>query len=107
MFGFPTASEHGAEVPFLFGSGASLSAGERLLAAEMKTYWANFVKTGDPNLGRRAPLWILFNLPHTVQNLSPGLAFPRPLLHFRAEHFCGTWQPILAGEPQHRSAVAR
>jgi para-nitrobenzyl esterase len=100
VFGFPTASEHGAEVQFLFGSGASLNAGEQQLAGEMKTYWANFVKTGDPNLGRPAPLWILFNVSHAVQDLAPGPAAPRAFFNFRVEHFCRTWQPILARERQ-------
>jgi para-nitrobenzyl esterase len=100
VFGFPTASEHGAEVRFLFDSAAPLNAGEQRLAAEMKTYWANFVKTGDPNLGRPVPPWILFNITHAVQDLSPGPTTPRPFLSFRPEHFCGTWQPVLAKEPQ-------
>ena len=100
VFGFPTASEHGAEVQFLFGDGAALNTGERELAAEMKTYWANFVKTGDPNLGRRVPLWITFNVSQAVQRLLPGSASPRPFFSFRTEHLCGIMQPLLDEEAQ-------
>ena len=98
VFGFPTASEHGSEIQFLFNSEAALSADEQELAGEMKTYWANFVRTGDPNRPRRAAPWLPFNFIGAVQALVPGPRVPHASLTFRWEHFCGTWQPFIAAE---------
>jgi para-nitrobenzyl esterase len=100
VFGFPTASEHAAELAFLFDFGKPLSADEQELATKMKTYWANFVKTGDPNLGKIVDPWLPFQVIGAVQDLIPGPRSPHPFFSFRAEHFCETWQPILAEEPQ-------
>ena len=83
----------------------------------MKTYWANFVKTGDPNL-RGFDLFNLVDLrvrhaeppfwPHfrardvddqDVQSLTPrGMLAPRgphSFDTFRKDHFCATWEPLL------------
>ncbi len=100
VFGFPTASEHAAELQFLFNFGTPLNAGEQQLADEMKTYWANFVKTGDPNRGEEVHPWLAFQEDGAVQKLVPGPAAPHPFFDFRREHFCRTWEPILAAEPQ-------
>ncbi len=100
VFGFPTASEHASELQFLFNFGTPLSPDEQQLAGEMKTYWANFVKTGDPNLGTIVHPWLPFQVIGAVQDLAPGPATPHPFFDFRQEHFCATWQPILAAEPQ-------
>jgi para-nitrobenzyl esterase len=103
VFGFPTASEHASELQFLFNFGTTLSAGEQQLATEMKTYWANFVKTGDPSIGNFVmPVspWLPFNDLHLVQDLVPGPETPHPFFTFADEHFCRTWQPILVEEPQ-------
>jgi len=101
VFGFPTASEHAAELPYLFNFGAPFSIGEQRLAAEMKAYWANFVISGNPNVGGDrffyAP-WAPFNFIHAVQNLVPGPAVPQPFFTFPTEHFCSIWQPIIAAE---------
>ncbi len=98
VFGFPTASEHSAELQFLFNFGEPLSADERQLAGQMQTYWGNFVNSQDPNWPRRAPLWLPFNFFEVVQDLVPGPQRPHPFLTFRNEHFCRTWQPIVAAE---------
>jgi para-nitrobenzyl esterase len=98
VYGFPTASEHGSELQFLFNFETPLSANEQELAGEMKTYWANFVRTGDPNRPRRVAPWLPFNFIGAVQDLVPGPRVPRPSLTFRWEHFCGTWQPFIAAE---------
>jgi para-nitrobenzyl esterase len=98
VFGFPSASEHASELQFLFNFGTTLNDDETQLASEMKTYWGNFVNTGNPNLPRRTSLWLPFNLFDAVQNLTPGPADPKPFFTFRKEHFCRTWQPILAAE---------
>jgi para-nitrobenzyl esterase len=100
VFGFPTASEHAAELQFLFNFATPLNADEQQLATEMKTYWANFVKTGDPNFTKLGAPWAPFNFIRAVQDLVPGPQSPRPFFSFSTEHFCNTWQPILANEPQ-------
>ena len=98
VFGFPTASEHASELQFLFNFGTPLSADEQQLASEMKTYWGNFVNTGNPNLPRRVSFWLPFNFLGAVQGLVPGPRVPNPFFNFRLEHFCQIWQPFLAAE---------
>jgi para-nitrobenzyl esterase len=98
VFGFPSASEHAAELQFLFNFGTPLSADEQQLAGEMKTYWGNFVNTGDPNLPRHSSFWLPFNFFGSVQGLRPGPKVPNPFFNFRQEHFCQTWQPFIAAE---------
>jgi para-nitrobenzyl esterase len=98
VYGFPTASEHAAELQFLFNFGTPLSADEQQLASEMKTYWGNFVNTGDPNLPRRVSFWLPFNFFGLVQGLVPGPRVPNPFFNFRQEHFCEIWQPFIAAE---------
>jgi para-nitrobenzyl esterase len=98
VFGFPTASEHASELQFLFNFGTPLNADEQQLASEMKTYWGNFVNTGDPNWPRHSSFWLPFNFFGSVQGLRPGPKVPDPFFNFRQEHFCRIWQPILAGE---------
>ena len=47
--GFTTASQHAAELQYIFNFGSAFTPAQATLATDMKTYWANFVKTGDPN----------------------------------------------------------
>jgi len=52
---------HGAEAPYLFGDYSDTE-----LAKDMKAYWTNFAKTGDPNNGGNGtsetlPEWIAFD----------------------------------------------
>jgi para-nitrobenzyl esterase len=98
VFGFPTASEHASELQFLFNFGTPLSTDEQRLAGEMKTYWGNFVNTGDPNFPRRVSFWLPFNFFGSVQGLRPGPSVPNPFFNFRQEHFCWIWQPFIAAE---------
>ena len=100
VFGFPSAAEHGAELQFLFNFGTPLSAGEQQLAGEMKTYWGNFVATGDPNLPRHVPLWFSFAPTAVVQELVPGPGEPHPFFDFSHEHLCRVWQPLVSTEAQ-------
>ncbi|MGA9511928.1 MAG: carboxylesterase family protein [Candidatus Sulfotelmatobacter sp.] len=97
-FGFPSASEHASELQFLFNFGTPLNDDEQQLASEMKTYWGNFVNTGNPNLPRRVSFWLPFNFIGAVQELKPGPKVPQPFFSFRHEHFCRIWQPIIAAE---------
>jgi para-nitrobenzyl esterase len=109
--GFTTASEHASELQYIFNFGSAFTSAQATLAAQMKTYWANFVKTGDPNnpgfislvslKGALLPFWLNFNGIQAVQSLTPqglGVSGPHPFVTFRAEHFCATWQPLLTFE---------
>lgn len=100
VFGFPSAAEHAAELQFLFNFGTPLSADEQQLAGEMKTYWGNFVTTGDPNLPRHVPLWFSFAPTAVVQELIPGPGEPHPSFDFSHQHLCRIWQPFVATEAQ-------
>jgi para-nitrobenzyl esterase len=120
--GFTTASQHAAELQYIFNFGADFTAAQARLATDMKTYWANFVKTGNPNFGSlnilaggaappgQPPFWLPFNtlLGNQIQVLTPQRLLtpqgPHPFDKFRTEHFCDTWQPLLTfdngNEPQ-------
>jgi para-nitrobenzyl esterase len=123
--GFTTASQHAAELQYIFNFGSAFSAAQATLATDMKTYWANFVKTGDPNRNSKddlvtlvslraprtqLPFWPHFNAEgnQKIQSLTPqGLLTPQgphPFDTFSTEHFCATWQPLLTfnngNEPQ-------
>ena len=100
VFGFPTASEHASELQFLFNFNTPLNGSEQELADQMKTYWGNFVKTGNPNIGREVNPWFPFQVFGAVQDLVTDPASPHRFFDFRNEHFCATWQPVLAGEQQ-------
>jgi para-nitrobenzyl esterase len=119
--GFTTASQHAAELQYIFNFGAAFTTAQSTLASDMKTYWANFVKTGNPNDRGHAtfvslsaaraelPFWPHFNTrDNQIHALTPqGLLTPQgphPFDTFRTEHFCATWQPLLTfnngNEPQ-------
>ncbi len=120
--GFTTASQHAAELAYIFNFGADFTAAQAELATDMKTYWANFVKTGNPNGttgggegppfwfvktgnpngnggDEGPPFWPLFNTladdepVAQTQLLTPK--GPAPFDTFTTEHFCDTWQPLL------------
>jgi hypothetical protein len=50
--GFTTGSQHASELQYIFNFGSAFTSEQAALATDMKTYWANFVKTGDPNRSR-------------------------------------------------------
>jgi para-nitrobenzyl esterase len=120
--GFTTASQHAAELQYIFNFGSAFTSAQATLATYMKTYWANFVKTGDPNRNGRDDLATLISfrapptgLPHwprfnardddhdrggqKVQSLTPPAPLtprgPNPFESFRTDHFCATWEPLL------------
>jgi para-nitrobenzyl esterase len=119
---FTTASEHAAELQYIFNFGSAFTPAQVTLANDMKTYWANFVKTGDPNsrglvnlaslsaAHDQLPHWPHFNArgDQKIQSLTPpGLLTPQgphPFDTFSTEHFCATWEPLLTfnngNEPQ-------
>jgi para-nitrobenzyl esterase len=129
LIGFSYGASHAAELQYLFDAktlqgpadaaansaspapGAAmqpppLTAGGQQLAAEMKGYWANFVRFHDPN-GRRdreegddedhdrqvdhddLAFWPVFvGQTGFVQKLVPGPAQPFPITNFATEHNC-------------------
>ena len=123
--GFTTASQHAAELQYIFNFRSAFTPAQAALAADMKTYWANFVKTGDPNnAGNFAmfvsfkpsndllPAWPQFNGQgnqgpgnlgdqgsQQIQSLTPQALLaprgPHPFNSFRTDHFCATWEPLL------------
>jgi para-nitrobenzyl esterase len=120
--GFTTASEHASELQYIFNFGSAFTPAQAALAADMKTYWANFVKTGDPNSrgsdSKGFATFVNFRAPHAqlpfwpqfndqgngrgdqkIQSLTPAGAAtpqgPHPFDTFTSEHFCSTWQPLL------------
>jgi carboxylesterase type B len=118
--GFTTASQHAAELQYIFNVGSAFTTAQATLATNMKTYWANFVKSRNPNHGSpvtlvslkphaELPPWPHFNTDdNQVLSLTPqGLLTPQgpnPFNTFSAQHFCATWQPLLTfnngNEPQ-------
>jgi len=128
--GFTTASQHAAELPYIFNLGANFTPAQATLAADMKTYWANFVKSGDPNSRGDLAIFVSLKAPHAqlpfwpqfntqgnqgqgkgnqkIQSLTPQALLtpqgPHPFDTFRTEHFCATWEPLLTfnngNEPQ-------
>jgi para-nitrobenzyl esterase len=60
--GFTTASQHAAELQYIFNFGSAFTPAQATLATDMKTYWANFVRTGNPNRSSRDDLATLVSL---------------------------------------------
>jgi para-nitrobenzyl esterase len=110
LIGFSYGASHAAELQYLFDAktlqgpadaaanaaspapGAAvqpppLTTGGQQLAAEMKAYWANFVRFHDPN-GQDLAFWPAFGQTGFVQELVPGPAPPFPISNFSTEHNC-------------------
>jgi hypothetical protein len=118
--GFTTASQHAAELAYIFNFGAPFTDAQKSLAANMKTCWANFVKTRNPNnngdlvvlasnSGGQLPFWKHFNTEDfQIQSLTPpGLVNPQGphiITTFSTDHFFSIWEPLLTfnngNEPQ-------
>jgi para-nitrobenzyl esterase len=95
QFGYPTASQHSAELQFLFNFATPLTSSELTLASAMQSYWANFVRSLTPN-GGSVTQWLSFVHFGAVQQLVPPPGVPGPSFSFDAEHFCPLWEPFLA-----------
>ena len=86
--GFPTGASHGSELNYLFdaagGPAYKLTEAQEALAAQLRRYWTNFARTGNPNSdGTTAwPQW------PSVQVLAPGATRPTD---DRRNHHCDLW----------------
>jgi para-nitrobenzyl esterase len=125
LIGFSYGASHASELQYLFDAatlqgprdaaanaaspapGAAiqpppLTAGGQTLAAEMKGYWANFVKFGTPNGAfvdstgselnfldiRVLAFWEPFNFTMAIQDLVPGPTQPQAIFDFATDHNC-------------------
>ncbi|OWF36526.1 Carboxylesterase 4A [Mizuhopecten yessoensis] len=52
---------HGAELPYLFNSGYDMYGPDNVLSTQMASYWTNFAKHGNPNIGLPVPDWPEFD----------------------------------------------
>src|SRR5579872_1072637 len=78
--GFTTASQHAAELQYIFNFGSPFTSAQAQLASDMRTYWANFVKTGDPNKSRTDDL-------ATLVSMKPSAQLPHwPHFNARSDH---------------------
>lgn len=64
---------HTSEIPYFFHTldlspGRNFGPLDRQLSEQMSSYWANFIKNGDPN-GAGVPAWPAFNAGHQVQEI--------------------------------------
>ncbi|MFI5697667.1 carboxylesterase/lipase family protein [Kribbella sp. NPDC051586] len=86
--GFPTGSSHGAELNYLFdtagGPSYQLTPAQQQLAAQLRRYWTNFARTGNPN-GPGTPTWPQWP---STQILAPGGTHP---IDDRGNHHCDLW----------------
>lgn len=97
--GFPPGAYHSAEVFYQFdyvGTGefgstaGEFTPGQRRLAGQLNTYWANFARNGDPN-GTGLPPWAGFAPAEHVQSLAPGSIGP---VDYATEHQLGFWETL-------------
>jgi carboxylesterase type B len=118
LIGFSYGASHASELQYLFDAkilqgpadaaanaaspapGAAvqpppLTTGGKQLAAEMKAYWANFIRSHDPNGkpegeegNHDLAFWPAFGQTGFVQKLVPGPAQPFPITIFSTEHNC-------------------
>jgi len=89
--GLPPGASHGSELNYLFdaagGEPYQLTAAQEKLAAQLRSYWTNFARTGDPN-GKATPVWPQWP---SVQVLAPGATHPA---NDSRNHHCDLWSTL-------------
>jgi para-nitrobenzyl esterase len=95
--GFPYGAAHESELQYLFQLSNTpypgvLSAGQRALAATMRSYWTNFAKDGIPS-SADVPGWKPFT---GAGHQTMSLDTPRPHVEttFASQHNCVFWDSI-------------
>jgi len=94
---FAYGAYHGSELQYVFDVRESvpapaLNANQLQLASQMRSYWAQFAKTGNPN-GAGAPAWAPFNpgTSDSFQSFSGTSAEPYTGTAFGLDHKCSVW----------------
>jgi hypothetical protein len=100
---FPYGAYHGSEVQYLLDSSdgpAPFSNAQKALAEQMKNYWVNFARNGNPN-GGSLPAWpAYFDAPVPNDASSPSMymelslnSHPFNSLEFMTDHGCFLFGP--------------
>ena len=75
-------SYHSSELPYVFGTlsvlGRPWTDADQKVAATLRAYWVNFIKTGDPN-GQDLPKWTIFELKNSKVMALGDDAHMRPI----------------------------
>jgi para-nitrobenzyl esterase len=100
---FPYGAYHGSDVQYLLDSSdgpAPFSTAQKALAEQMKNYWVNFARNGNPN-GGSLPAWpAYFDAPVPNNASSPSMymelslnSHPFNSLEFMTDHGCFLFGP--------------
>lgn len=79
--------------PYYFSDPAKLTPEQQMFAKQVRTYWANFARTGNPN-GTLLPQWPQVsantNDSYSFQALAPKVIAPQS--SFNTIHNCDYWK---------------
>ncbi|SHS95477.1 Probable carboxylesterase [Mycobacteroides abscessus subsp. abscessus] len=85
----PLGASHGSELGYLFDLSRTMNPESAALSTQMTRYWAQFVKTGNPNVEGQ-PEWPAYISGGAFQRLAPPA--PRSEGGFASRHQCGYWR---------------
>ena len=99
--GYDNLASHAAELTYLFPDAGRylrksvrMNASQKKLAKDMRAYWANFAKTGNPN-GKGLPAWKPYKGNGSVMALRlDGKSQSMPASYFAEQHKCSFWNSI-------------
>jgi para-nitrobenzyl esterase len=97
---FPYRAGHFSELQYLFDLSSitlkgtpDMTDAQRALGKQMRAYWANFARSGNPN-GKGVPAWPQFE----QAQAGPVQSLNKPQSHsvsnFAAEHQCAFWRTV-------------
>ncbi|MUM18216.1 carboxylesterase family protein [Mycobacterium sp. CBMA271] len=84
----PLGASHGSELGYFFDVSRPLNQESAALSTQMIRYWAQFVKTGDPNVEGQ-PTWPKYTAGGAFLRLAPPA--PKQMEGFASTHQCGFW----------------
>jgi para-nitrobenzyl esterase len=97
---FPYRAGHFSELQYLFDLGSitlkdtpEMTDAQKALGRQMRAYWANFARTGNPN-GRNLPSWPQFMAAKAGPTQSLNTPHTRSVGNFAAEHQCDFWKAV-------------